>query len=213
MNTEVSDILDKITVNEQSSIRVGTEKTLYFDPFRIKDAPHDADVIFITHPHYDHFSPEDIEKVVKKDTLFIIPSSMRDEITKVCRNRARIIEFEPGDIRSAGDITVEAIPAYNVNKAFHPKKNGWLGYIVTVCGVRIYAAGDTDATDEAKRVKCDVALLPIGGTYTMTAKEARELAKSLSPAAAIPIHYGSVVGSRSDYDVFAKGLDIAVKKL
>ena len=213
MNTEVSNILDKITVNEQSSIRVGAEKVLYFDPFGIKGAPHDADVIFITHSHYDHFSPEYIEKVRKADTVFVIPASMRNDLSKIVPETKNIVELEPGNVGTVGDLAVEAIPAYNVNKAFHPKKNGWLGYVVETDGVRVYVAGDTDATDEARKVKCDVALLPIGGTYTMSAKEARELAKGLSPSAAIPTHYGMIVGSPSDYEVFAKGLDIAVKKL
>ena len=128
----IQDILGKITVNEQSSIRLSAEKVVYFDPFGIKEAPHDADMIFITHPHFDHFSPEDIGKVRKDDTVFIAPASAAADISKVCPNEALPVLLEPGDARTVCGIPVEAVPAYNVNKAFHPKKNGWLGYVVTV---------------------------------------------------------------------------------
>ncbi len=209
----VDALLDRITVNEQSSIRIGTDKVIYFDPFRIKDAPHDADIIFITHAHYDHFSPEDIEKVRKDGTVFVCPDSMLDDVKGNDVTREYIVPLLPGETADIEGLPVETVPAYNTNKKYHPKDNGWLGYIVTIDGVRVYVAGDTDVTDEAKAVECDIAFLPIGGTYTMTAQEAKELAKILSPAAAIPTHYGTVVGKASDYDAFADGLDFAVKKL
>ncbi len=213
VSAEIDALLSRITVNEQSSIRIGTDKVIYFDPFRIKDAPHDADYIFITHAHYDHFSPEDIAKVRKADTAFICPESMQDDIKGLDVIDGYIIPLIPGGALTTPDFEVLTVPAYNTNKKYHPKANGWLGYIVTIDGVRLYVAGDTDVTDEAKAVECDIAMLPIGGTYTMTAQEAKELVKILSPAAAIPTHYGTVVGKPSDYDTFADGLDCAVKKL
>ncbi len=209
----VDAVLERITVNEQSSIRIEAEKILYIDPFRVKDAPHDADLIFITHAHYDHFSPEDIEKVRKDDTVFVIPASMAADVKGMGVDGTKTVALAPGETTLVMGFPVETVPAYNTNKKFHPKKNGWLGYILTVDGVRVYIAGDTDDTEEARAVKCDIAMLPVGGTYTMTAKEARELAKVLAPKAAIPIHYGTVVGKESDFDTFAKGLGFAVKKL
>ena len=213
ISEEVAALLDSITVNEQSSIRIGREKVIYFDPFRLPEAPHDADVIFITHAHYDHFSPEDIDRIRKSDTVFLIPASMKSDLSKLGANGSRVVALVPGESKEVCGIPVETVPAYNRTKPFHPKKNGWLGYIITVGGVRIYVAGDTDATEETQGVKCGVALLPIGGTYTMNAKEARELALKLAPSAVIPTHYGTVVGSFSDYDSFAKGLPFAVKKI
>ena len=212
-SSNVEKVLSKITINEQSSIRIATDKTLYFDPFCLEVEPHDADVIFITHAHYDHFSPEDIEKVAKDDTVYVIPKSMSSDLADIGIDARSIVALSPGESANVEGYAVETVSAYNTNKSFHPKSNGWVGYIITVEGVRVYAAGDTDATDEAKAVKCDIALLPIGGTYTMDAKEARELAKILAPSAAIPIHYGTVVGSPDDYDTFADGLSVAVKKL
>ena len=209
----VTDVLAEIIVNEQSSIRIGAAKTLYFDPFRLPDAPGDADVVFITHSHYDHFSPDDIEKVRKDGTVFVIPASMQADVEGLGVPSDHIVTLAPGDTAEVCGFNVEAVAAYNVNKKYHPKANGWLGYVVTVDGVRVYVAGDTDATEEAKAVRCDIAMLPIGGTYTMTAEEARNLALLLAPAAAVPTHYGTVVGDPADYDVFAEGLACAVKKL
>lgn len=209
----VDALLDRITVNEQSSIRIAAEKIIYIDPFRLKNEPHDADLIFITHAHYDHFSPEDIEKIRRDDTVFVVPESMTADVKKIGVEDADIVALTPGSSAEILGFPVETVAAYNTNKKFHPKKNGWLGYILTVNGVRVYIAGDTDATDEARAVKCDIAMLPIGGTYTMTAEEARELAKALAPQAAIPTHYGTVVGKEADFDTFAKGLGFAVKKI
>ena len=193
---------NQITVNAQSSIRIGGETVLYFDPFRITDARNDADIIFITHPHFDHFSPADIAKVRKPETVFAAPESMAAELRQAGITNA--VLMQAGETRTICGIAVEAVPAYNLNKKFHPKQNGWLGYIVTVGGMRIYAAGDTDATEEAAAVRCDTALIPIGGTYTMDPAEAAALVNRMQPQTVIPIHYGTVVGSRSDGEAFAK---------
>ena len=212
-NPAVAEALARITVNEQSSIRIAGEKTLYFDPFRLTTAPRDADAIFITHAHFDHFSPEDIEKVRRADTVFVVPASMAEQTAALGVPPGLITALLPGGTSVAAGVPVEAVPAYNLRKTFHPKANGWLGYIVETAGVRVYVAGDTDATPEAAAVRCDIALLPIGGKYTMDAKEARALAERLAPAAAVATHYGTVVGAPSDYDTFAKKLPCAVKKL
>lgn len=192
----------QITVNAQSSIRIGGDQVLYFDPFRITDARKDADIVFITHPHFDHFSPADIVRVCKPETVFIAPESMAAEL-----KAAGITEpvlMKPGEIITISGIAVETVPAYNISKQFHPKQNGWLGYIVTVGGKRIYAAGDTDATKEAAAVQCDIALIPIGGTYTMNPAEAAELVNRMRPQIVIPIHYGTIVGNPGDGAAFAK---------
>ncbi|MBQ5311274.1 MAG: MBL fold metallo-hydrolase, partial [Oscillospiraceae bacterium] len=192
---------NRITVNEQNSIRIDSDIVIRVDPFRINDAPHDADIIFITHEHFDHFSPEDIDKVRKDTTIFVAPASMENILKKN--------DIEDAVLMSAGTVTeirgirAEAVAAYNLGKKFHPFENEWLGYIITVEGKRIYIAGDTDATKEARSVSCDIAMIPIGGTYTMDVKEAADLINTIKPGTVIPTHYGSVVGSPDDGERFA----------
>lgn len=193
---------EQITVNAQSSIRIGGEKVLYFDPFRIGAAAKDADIVFITHAHFDHFSPADIEKVRKPETVFAAPASMADELR--ANGITAPVLMQPGERKTICGMQVIAVPAYNLRKQFHPKQNGWLGYIVTVGGRRIYVAGDTDVTPEAEAVSCDIALLPIGGTYTADVSEAAALANRIRPEAVIPTHYGTMVGNVSDGDEFAR---------
>lgn len=195
-----------ITINTQSSIRIAGSKILYFDPFQIMAEPHDADIIFITHSHHDHLDPASVEKVARENTVFVAPSSMGQEMRKVVGD-AELLLMMPGDAQYPLEISVEAVPAYNRLKPFHPKRNGWNGYIVAMDGVRYYVAGDTDHIRELSAVSCDVALVPIGGTYTMTAKEAAKLINEISPAVAIPTHYGSIVGKPEDADVFRKHVD------
>ena len=195
-----------ISVNTQSSIRIAGTRILYFDPFQISGKPHDADIILITHAHHDHFDPGSIEKIANGNTVFVAPASMEQEIQRAAGD-ARVIPMTPGDEKDISGISIEAVPAYNRLKPFHPKRNGWNGYIVTMDGVRYYVAGDTDALKELQSVACDVALVPIGGTFTMTAKEAAKLINEIHPLAAIPTHYGSIVGKPEDADVFRKLVD------
>lgn len=196
-------MIENITVNEHSSIRIGGERVIYCDPFRIGKAANDADIILITHEHYDHFSPEDIAKVRKENTLFVLPESMRPDIVKAAVPVSSARFMEPGGKTEAGGISIEAVPAYNVLKPFHPKKKGWLGYVLTVGGKRIYICGDTDDTSEARAVKCDIVMVPIGGTFTMDAKKAAAFVNSLAPVTAIPVHYGTVAGKPGDADDFS----------
>lgn len=191
---------EHITVNEQSSIRISGEKTMYFDPLHISGAPHDADIVFITHEHFDHFSPDDIARVSGGSTVYAAPKSMADKLRKAGIPAHRTVLLEPGDKTEIEGIPTEAVPAYNLIKPFHPKRSGWLGYVVTVQGSRIYVCGDTDDTPEARSVRCDIMCVPIGGTYTVNAKKAAEFVKAVSPKAAIPIHYGTIVGSPTDAD-------------
>lgn len=195
-------MLANITINEHSSIRIGGDKVLYFDPYRIADDSHDADIVLITHAHYDHFSPEDILKIKQENTIFVMPRSMQGEEEKIGVSSEQVIWLQPNDEIELLGYGVCAIPSYNTNKPMHPKENGWLGYVVDMNGTKLYVAGDTDITEEAKQVSCDIALLPIGGTYTMNAKEAAYLANIINPAIVIPTHYGTLVGKFQDADEF-----------
>ncbi len=195
-----------IAVNVQSSIRIRGSKTIYFDPWQIEDEPHDADFVFVTHEHYDHFSPEDICRVLKFDGHLVVPLSMENVAADITTIPAsHIVTVKPGEKREIARMMVEAYPAYNLSKPFHIKRNGWLGYVVTLDADKYYVAGDTDAVPEISDIKCDVAFLPIGGTYTMDASEAAGLALRIRPKVVIPTHYGSVVGSPVDGDLF-KGM-------
>ena len=205
-------MVDNITVNTQNSIRIASRVgMIYVDPLGIHDDVHDADYILITHDHYDHFSPEDIEKVAKSDSTLIVPEKMQGKAQEVAGAVGRIETVKPGVYREMNGLELETVPAYNILKAFHPKSAGWVGYILRIDGQRIYIAGDTDATKEAKEVKCDIALVPIGGTYTMDAKKAAELVNTLRPNVAIPVHYGSIVGKPSDGDVFVEHVKDPIK--
>ena len=182
-------------------------KVIYIDPFKIDKNYNDADIIFITHDHYDHYSEEDIDRVKKEDTVIIVPEEL---LTKVLRKGFRqdyIITVLPNQKYMVEGIKFETVPAYNTNKQFHPKENEWVGYIIEIKGIRYYIAGDTDITEENKKVKCDVAFVPVGGTYTMDFKEAANLINEIQPKIAVPIHYGSVVGTKQDAIDFSKLLN------
>ena len=192
-----------IAVNIQSSIRIRASKTLYFDPWQIDGEPLDGDYVLITHEHYDHFSPEDIRKVIKPDGYLVIPESMAHltgDITTI--PESHIVKVRPGEKREVARLMVETYPAYNQGKPFHIRRNGWMGYVVTIDANKYYVAGDTDPIPEIRDFKCDVAFLPIGGTYTMDATSAAMLTKMIHPRVVIPTHYGSVVGSPVDGDFF-----------
>lgn len=182
-----------IEINCHSSIKISKSKTIYIDPFKIEKEIHDADIIFITHDHYDHYSPEDVEKVVKEDTIIVAPKTV-----KALSKMKNVVLVEPNKKYEIEEIKVETIPAYNVNKQFHPKGNEWVGYIIEIDEERYYIAGDTDITPENKQVKCDVAFIPVGGRYTMNYEEAAELTNIIKPKIAIPTHYGSIVGEKED---------------
>ena len=204
---------DRITVNTQNSIRIESEAgtVVYVDPLEIKGRPKDADLILITHSHYDHFSMADIAALRKDSTRFVVPSSMKGDMEKNGFDMTEYLCMEAGDRISAAGIYISAVPAYNKLKPFHPRRNGWLGYVIDVDGMRIYTAGDTDALKENTSIICDIALIPIGGTYTMNPKEAAAFINELKPDTVIPTHYGSIVGRPSDADEFTSRVDSGIK--
>lgn len=179
-----------IFVNTRSSIKLTGSKTIYFDPLEIEGAPHDADLIFVTHEHYDHFSPDDIQKVLKADTQLIVPSTMLKKVMKHNFQLQNIYGMLPMESANYDGLMCQGIPAYNTNKLFHPKKNNWLGYLVELDGKTYYAMGDTDDTPEARNVDANVVFIPIGGKYTMDATEAAAFVNDAQPKLVVPIHYG-----------------------
>lgn len=200
-------MLENIEVLCHSSIKINKGKVIYIDPFRITKNYNDADIIFITHDHYDHYSEEDIDKIKKQDTIIVAPKKLFTKILEKGFEKDNIITVEPNKKYNVKGINFETIPAYNINKQFHPKENAWVGYIIELEGVKYYIAGDTDITPENKEVKCDVAFVPVGGTFTMNYKEAAELVNEIKPKIAIPIHYGSIVGTEQDAIDFSKLLN------
>ena len=204
-------MLDNIEVLYHSSIRIDKEKIIYIDPFKIDKNYNDADIIFITHDHYDHYSEEDIDKVINENTTIIIPDELLTKLLRKGINKNAIITVEPNKNYMVQGIKFETIPAYNANKTFHPKENGWVGYIIIINGIRYYIAGDTDITEENRKVRCDVAFVPVGGIYTMDFKEASSLINEINPKIAVPIHYGSVVGTEQDAIDFVRLLHPEIK--
>lgn len=199
--------MSDIRVYTQNCIRIsGSGTVIYADPFKVTDDPGDADIILITHSHYDHYSVGDIRKVISDSTVFVAPEPMTKDISGEFPGHD-VVGVVPEKTYDIHGLIIETIPAYNKLKPFHPKRSGWVGYIVTVDTERIYIAGDTDVTPEAEKVRCDTALVPIGGFYTMNAKEAAQLINAIRPAKAIPTHFGSVAGSPKDADTFAKYVD------
>jgi L-ascorbate metabolism protein UlaG (beta-lactamase superfamily) len=186
--------------------RIQNGKVIYIDPFQIEGGGPKADVVLVSHEHDDHCSVEDLKKIIGPNTIIVAHGQSKSELSKVKANVIKIIK--PGGKIKLGDVTIEAVPAYNLNKfrapgkPFHPREDGKLGFIITVEGIRIYHAGDTDHIPEMKNIRTDIALLPVSGTYVMTAQEAAEAVASINPTVAIPMHYGAIVGDVKDAESF-----------
>lgn len=194
-------MLDKIFRLNHDAFRFEGEKVVYTDPFQLTADTPKADIILITHDHYDHCSPDDVKKVVQDTTTIVTVDSCKDQLEGL---GGELVVMGPGDKKEVQGVAVEAVPAYNVDKEFHPKKNGWVGYIVTLGHKRIYHAGDTDRIPEMKDFKVDIALLPVSGTYVMTAEEAVGAAGDIGPEVVIPMHYDAIVGDANDANRFAE---------
>ena len=170
------------------------------DPYRIAEGVAQADLILVTHPHFDHCSPADIHRLATPRTIIVADHDSSQKLSGDVRT------LTPGERLHVEGVTIEAVPAYNINKDFHPQNKRWLGYIITLAGIRIYHAGDTDLIPEMDDFTVDIALLPVSGTYVMNAEEAAAAAKRIGPQYAIPMHYGSFVGSASDASRFRQAL-------
>ncbi len=195
----VDAFVEKIKWLGHDGFRIETEKTIYIDPYEITSGPK-ADLILVTHEHFDHCSPADVEKLQQDSTVIVTEKDSAEKLS----GDVRVVK--PGDAITVGDIKIEAVPAYNLNKTFHPKANGWLGYILEIDGTRLYHAGDTDFIPEMNDLNVDIALLPVSGTYVMTAEEAVEAALAIAPGLAIPMHYGTIVGEATDASTFQSAL-------
>jgi len=195
----VRDVIKKIHWLGHDGFRIDSDKVIYFDPYQIKSTVA-ADIIFISHEHFDHCSEDDIRKIQQKDTVIVT-----DAVTaKKLKGNVKVVK--PGDKITVDTTAVEVVPSYNTNKNFHPKASGMLAFIVTVEDVRVYHAGDTDFIPEMNTIKTDIALLPVSGTYVMTAAEAVQAALAIKPQVAIPMHYNAIVGSEKDARLFAEKL-------
>lgn len=196
-------LLERLHWLGHASFRLDGPPTIYFDPWKLEGEHLQADIVLVSHEHSDHCSPEDVERISGPNTVVVASPGAAEKL----RGNVRVLR--PGERTTVGEVEIEAVPAYNVNKfrspgvPFHPREAEHVGYVVTVEGERLYFAGDTDHIPEMADIACDVALLPVGGTYTMTAEEAAQAAADIGPKVAVPMHWGSgVVGARADAERF-----------
>ena len=193
-------MLERFTWFRQAAFRYADdERTIYIDPWGTGEGDPPADLILITHAHFDHFQPEEIARLSKAGTKVVAPHDVAAELS------GDVTPVAPGESHDVAGVRFTTVPAYNTAEERlekHPKANRWVGYVLELSGSSYYHAGDTDHAPELDEVKTDVAFLPIGGTYTMDVPEAAGLARSISPRVAVPMHFGFVVGSASDGERF-----------
>ena len=194
-----------IKINAQSSIRLSNKEiVIYIDPYLIEKNVNDADYIFITHDHYDHLSIDDINKVIKEDTIIVGTESCFKSLEEFNNNKVKV---KPNNKYLVGNLNFQTVASYNTNKLYHPEKNEWVGYLIDFNNKKYFITGDTDINKENKQIKCDVLLLPVGGVYTMDYKEAATLTNLIKPKLAIPTHYQTVVGTKVDAINYTNLLD------
>jgi L-ascorbate metabolism protein UlaG (beta-lactamase superfamily) len=197
-------MLENVSWLGHSGFRIKGRVTVYIDPYQIKGRE-PADVVLITHGHYDHFSPGDIRKILKSDTVIVKPGKPDPGLT------ATFQIVRPGEQITVKGVPIQVVPAYNAGKPFHPRSAGNAGYVFTLDETTYYHAGDSDFIPEMKDIRCDAAFLPVGGTYTMNADEAAQAAATIRPKIAVPMHWGDVVGSRRDAERFAERAECEVR--
>ncbi len=185
--------MKNINLFKHNSIKITGDFNIYIDPFEIDNETKDADIIFITHSHYDHFSIKDILKIKNENTIIVSTKDTYQELIKYFDSNKVIIVIPNNSYEVLG-IKFDTVRAYNVNKSFHPIDNDWVGYIINIDNTKYYIMGDTDINDDVLKVKCDVLFIPIGGTYTMNYKEAASYTNTINPKIVIPTHYGLIVG-------------------
>jgi len=190
-------VLQRLHWLGHASFRVAGDPTIYIDPWKVASRAPSADIVLVTHGHYDHCSKADIDKICTPTTTVVIPASCANTFGR------EAVTMAPWDETVIAGVRIQAVPAYNAGKAFHPKANGWLGYVIHLPDGRLWHAGDTDLIPEMTEFEADVALVPVGGTYTMTAAEAVEAVARVGATTAVPMHWGEVVGDRSCAAAFA----------
>jgi len=200
-------MIEGIEILKHSAIKINKGKMIYIDPYLLDREYHDADIIFVTHDHFDHFSSEDLKKVMKDDSKIVVTSDLEEKTLDLGFKKENICLVKPNESYNFGGICFKTIPSYNVNKDFHPRKNNWVAYLIEIDNVIYYIAGDTDINEDNKLVKCDVAFIPVGGVYTTDFKEAAELINIIKPSIVIPTHYGEVAGSIDDAKKFKELLN------
>ena len=206
-------VLDKLTwIHHASFFLIADGISLYIDPWHIADTTQKADIILITHAHFDHYDKETILKLLRRDdtglasskTTIVCPEDVAEDLRSVVADGdAKIVTVKPGDHWEGNGYAVEAFPAYNITRPNHPRANDWVGYVLVHNDWTLYHAGDTDNIPELEGLVCDVALLPVGGTYTMDPREAVDMLRHIRCATVVPMHFGNVVGSPEMGEQFA----------
>jgi len=172
------------------------------DPYELRSVPEKADLVLVTHDHFDHCDPNSVRLVAKPDAVIVAPQNAASKLGK----NVRVVKA--GDVLTEKGVTIKVVPAYNVRperQRFHPKNYGGVGYLITLAGKTVYHPGDTDLIPEMDNLgQVDIALLPVSGTYVMDAQEAAEAVKRIKPTHVVPMHYGSIVGSKADAEKFAQ---------
>ena len=196
-------VTDHIAWLGHDSFRISGSRVIYFDPWEV--AGPTADLILISHDHYDHCDPTAVKALAGAKTRIITePAGAAKLKSEGVRHNLTVLE--PGAEIEVFGGNIKAVPAYNTDKDFHPRAKNYLGFVVTLDGLSIYHAGDTDRIEEMKEIRAQVALLPVSGTYVMTAEEAVAAALDLAPAVAIPMHFGKIVGDDRMARQFAEAL-------